>query len=287
MFYVLFDHFFFIFFFISFMYSVFFKNNFFFYVQSYYFFFSLIFIFYFNSEYLALFFNITTIVFIIFILNLFLPFFDNKKANIKEDFFSFSLDFSSKNILYICLQFSVLHVLNDKHEELIGNNLATFSFLNNLISNPILEVISLSIIASIIFALINEIRIFKNNYLKYQNLSYSLKYIWCHINSIDKSITELTLAEINSTTISPNHFSFSNDLFNSDLEFLLNNRGLFYKPALIDQAQNFYDKIKKYKQSKESNKETINIELSEELKEFLEALQILKKHPFFYILTHL
>ena len=51
--------------------------------------------------------------------------------------------------------------------------------------NPIIEGISLSIFASCIFLVIQQINYFKNNFIVYQNLMYSLKGIFCTINNLN------------------------------------------------------------------------------------------------------
>lgn len=142
--------------------------------------------------------------------------------------------------------------------------------------NPIIEGISLSIFASCIFLVIQQINYFKNNFIVYQNLMYSLKGIFCTINNLNH-LEYLSIDDMHNIALKKCNF-IRNDLLNKDLDYL-NNSKIFYLNRLdhchIDSIiQSF------------SYKNFDNVYVSKKILLLLDNMNNLKKYPIKYIIDN-
>lgn len=145
--------------------------------------------------------------------------------------------------------------------------------------NPIIEGISLSIFASCIFLVIQQINYFKNNFIVYQNLMYSLKGIFCTINNLN-ILEYLLIDDMHNIALKKCNF-IRVDLLNKDLDYL-NNSKTFYLSRLdhcsIDSI------IQSFSQKNFDNFD--NVYISEEILSLLDNMKSLKKHPIKYIIDN-
>lgn len=113
----------------------------------------------------------------IFILDVIYKYFLNLKlfyieeSNGTEEYFSFS--FSLRSLFCILYLYFAIDYLIKSYT----SNLAFLSFMKNFLFNFVLEGLFLSILASVVFVVIQQLINYKNNFIVYQNLSYALNGI--------------------------------------------------------------------------------------------------------------
>lgn len=191
--------------------------------------------------------------------------------NKKEEFFL--IDFSLRKTLVMLFLYFAIDLLFIYKNFIPFNELIT---IKNVLFNPIFEGISLSIFASCVFLIMQQINTFKNNFLIYQNLMYSLKNVFHIINNLD--ITEYLLVdEMHKINLKKCNF-YKTDFLKKQLDYLDNSKQ-FYISRLDQTHVNLI--------ISEINKDVIdNIGVSERILSLLESMNDLKKHPIKYIIDN-
>lgn len=142
----------------------------------------------------------------------------------------FSLTFSLRNTFAILFIYFAIDYLIKNYPL----NLFFLSFMKRFLFNFILEGILLSILASAIFIVIQQLIIYRNNSIIYQNLSYALKGFYKIINNIPYS-KQIKIKEIPLQTLQS--YKFKNETFShktllkkflkEDLDFVIKNKIFF------------------------------------------------------------
>lgn len=191
--------------------------------------------------------------------------------NKKEEFFL--IDFSLRKTLGMLFLYFAIDLLFIYKNFIPFNGLIT---IKNILFNPIFEGISLSIFASCVFLIMQQINTFKNNFLIYQKLMYSLKNIFQIINNLD--FTEYLLVdEMHKINLKKCNFH-KTDFLKKQLDYLDNFKE-FYISRLDQTHINLI--------ISEINKDVIdNISISERILSLLESMNDLKKHPIKYIIDN-
>lgn len=191
--------------------------------------------------------------------------------NKKEEFFL--IDFSLKKTLGMLFLYFTIDLLFIYKNFIPFNELITIKII---LFNPILEGISLSIFASCVFLIMQQINTFKNNFLIYQKLMHSLKNIFHIINDLE--FTEyLVTSEMHKINLKKCNF-YRTDFLKKQLDYLDNSK-TFYLNRL-DQSN-----IKLI--ISEINKDDANnIDISERILSLLDSMNDLKKNPIKYIISN-
>lgn len=193
--------------------------------------------------------------------------------NIKKEEY-FTIMFSLRKTL-VALSIYFMIALLFKYD-----NFIPFKILNKvkfILFNPILEGISLGIFASCMFLIMQQINTFKNNFLVYQKLMYSLKNIFRIINNLN--ITEyLLISEMSNIDIKKCDF-YKSKFLKEELEYLDNFKN-FYLNSL-DQ-----EKVNSIIENLNSENNSDNVDASEKILSLLESMRYQKKYPIKYIIDN-
>ncbi len=230
----------------------------------------------------------------IFILDVIYKYFLNLKlfyieeSNGTEEYFSFS--FSLRSLFCILYLYFAIDYLIKSYT----SNLAFLSFMKNFLFNFVLEGLFLSILASVVFVVIQQLINYKNNFIVYQNLSYALKSSYKIINNIDYQCRiktkEIPLYNLQFYTIKNEPSTLQillKDYLKKELDYIVENKNFFISRFSKLELEQIIITINIIISNEQYNNQLENnIILSNQIYKVLEDLRTLKKNPIKYILNN-
>lgn len=202
----------------------------------------------------------------------------------------FSLTFSLRNTFCILYLYFVIDYLIKNYT----SNLFFLSFMKRFLFNFILEGLLLSILASAVFIVMQQLIVYRNNFIIYQGLSYALKGFYKITNNIpyDK---QLKIKEIPLQTLHPYKFKHETSshkvlltkFLKEDLDYVIKNKNFFISRFSKLELEEVIKKISVIISEEEYDDDLENnIILSNQIYKILEDLRNLKKNPIKYILNN-
>lgn len=206
----------------------------------------------------------------------------------KEEYFSFS--FSLRNLFCILYMYFLIDILIKSYV----SNSFFLSFVKKTFFNFILEGLLLSLLSSIVFVLMQQFINYKNNFIIYQNLSYSLKSIYAIINNFDYKFQiktkEIPSYNLQFYTLKNENIPYQKivkDFLKKELNYIIENKSFFINRFSKLELEEIIKKTNAIISTNEYD-DTIenNIILSKKIYIILEDLRKLKKNPIKYILNN-